>query len=58
MTEQAMNAELQAQMLADSKVGSSPVEVEIVQHDIILLAVISDKEKRAGSWSMPGQRTA
>ena len=43
---QAMAAELQAQLLADFEITSSPVDVEIVQGDIILLGVISEKEER------------
>jgi len=46
LAEQAMAAELRAQLLADFKVTSTPVEVEIVQGDIVLLGVISDKEER------------
>ncbi|MDD3313757.1 BON domain-containing protein [Pseudodesulfovibrio sp.] len=46
LEEQAMSAELRAQLVADLKVTSTPVEVEIVQGDIILLGVISDKEER------------
>ncbi len=45
--EQAMAAELKTQLLADFDVTSSPVDVEIVQGDIILLGVISDKEERS-----------
>lgn len=44
--EQAMTVQLKAQLLADFEVTSSPIEVEIVQGDIILLGVISDKEER------------
>lgn len=43
---QAMYSELRAQLMADFEVTSSPVDVEIVQGDIILLGVISDKEER------------
>jgi hyperosmotically inducible protein len=43
---QAMYAELRAQLTADFEVTSSPVDVEIVQGDIILLGVISEKEER------------
>jgi len=43
---QAMYAEIRAQLTADFEVTSSPVDVEIVQDDIILLGVISDKEER------------
>lgn len=44
--DQATYAELRAQLMADFKVASTPVEVEIVQGDIILLGVIKDKEER------------
>ncbi|MEF2229894.1 MAG: BON domain-containing protein [Pseudodesulfovibrio sp.] len=43
---QAMAAELRTRLLADFEVASSPVAVQIVQGDIILLGVISDKEER------------
>ena len=43
---QAMYAELRAQLTADFEVTSSPVDVEIVQGDIILLGVISEREER------------
>jgi len=43
---QAMAAELRAQLLADFEVTSSPVAVQIVQGDIILLGAISEKEER------------
>ena len=43
---QAMAAELQAQLLADFEITSSPVDVEIVQGDIILLGAVSDKAER------------
>lgn len=43
---QAMYTELKAQLLADFEVTSSPIDVEIVQGDIILLGVISDKTER------------
>ncbi|BDQ35082.1 BON domain-containing protein [Pseudodesulfovibrio portus] len=46
LTEQAQYAELRAQLMADFEVTSSPIEVEIVQNDIILLGVIADKEER------------
>ena len=45
-TEQAMYAELRTQLTADFEVTSSPIDVEIVQGDIILLGVIADKEER------------
>jgi len=44
--EHALATELKAQLLADFEVTSSPISVEIVQGDIILLGVISDKEER------------
>lgn len=44
--EQTMYAELKTQLTADFEVTSSPIDVEIVQGDIILLGVISDKEER------------
>ena len=43
---QTMYAELRAQLTADFEVTSSPVDVEIVQGDIILLGVISEREER------------
>lgn len=46
LSKQAMYAELRTQLMADFEVTSSPVDVEIVQGDIILLGVISDKEER------------
>ncbi len=46
ITEQAMQAGLKAQLMADFEVTSSPIDVEIVQGDIILLGVISDKAER------------
>lgn len=46
LAEKAKYAELQAQLLADFEVTSSPIEVEIVQGDIILLGVIKEKEER------------
>lgn len=46
ISEQAMYAELKAQLMADFEVTSSPIDVEIVQGDIILLGVISDKTER------------
>jgi len=58
LAEQARYAELRAQLMADFDVTSSPVEVEIVQGDIILLGVIADKEERgrimAHALSMAG----
>jgi hyperosmotically inducible protein len=45
-SEQAQYAELQTQLMADFEVVSSPIEVEIVQGDIILLGVVHDKEER------------
>lgn len=47
MTEAAMSAEIRAQLLADFEVTSSPVTVEVIQGDIVLLGVISDKDERA-----------
>lgn len=44
--EQALWAELEAQLLADYEVTSSPIEVDVIQGNIILLGVISDKEER------------
>lgn len=46
LTEQAQYAELRAQLMADFEVTSSPIDVEIVQGDIILLGTIKDKEER------------
>ena len=43
---QTMYAELRAQLTADFEVTSSPVDVEIVQGDIVLLGVISEKKER------------
>lgn len=44
--EQAMATELKAQLMADFEVTSSPISVEIVHGDIILLGVIADKQER------------
>ena len=56
--DQAKSTELQAQLMADFKVASTPIEVDIVQGDIILLGVIADKEERdrimAHAMSMDG----
>ena len=46
LTEQAQYAELRTQLMADFEITSSPIDVEIVQGDIILLGVIKDKEER------------
>ena len=46
IAEKAMETELKAQLLMDYEVTSSPIDVEIVQGDIILLGVISDKTER------------
>lgn len=46
LEEQATAAEIEAQLLADYQVTSSSLTVEVVQGDIILLGVISDKEER------------
>lgn len=58
LTEQARYAELRTQLLADFEVTSSPIEVEIVQGDIILLGVIADRKERdrimAHALSMEG----
>lgn len=43
---QAMWAELEAQLMADFEVTSSPLDIEVVQGNIILLGVISDKVER------------
>jgi hyperosmotically inducible protein len=45
-SKQAMYADIRAQLTADFEVTSSPIDVEIVQDDIILLGVISDKKER------------
>jgi len=44
--EQATYAELQTQLMADFEVTSTPIEVEIVHGDIILLGVIKEQEER------------
>ncbi|MCJ2164598.1 MULTISPECIES: BON domain-containing protein [unclassified Pseudodesulfovibrio] len=44
--EQARYTELKTQLLADFEVVSTPIEVEIVQGDIILLGVIAEKDER------------
>lgn len=44
--EQATVTELKAQLMADFEVTSSPIDIEIIQGDIILLGVISDKQER------------
>lgn len=41
-----MEAELSAQLMADFEVTSSPITVEVVQGDIVLLGVIADKDER------------
>ena len=46
LTEQAQYAELRTQLMADFEITSSPIDVEIVQGDIILLGTIKDKEER------------
>ncbi len=46
LSDQAMYAEIKAQLMADFEVTSTPIDVEIVQGDIILLGVISQKEER------------
>lgn len=46
MSEQALAIQVKAQLLADFEVTSSPVSVEVVQGDVVLLGVISDKEER------------
>ncbi|MBG0791723.1 MAG: BON domain-containing protein [Desulfovibrionaceae bacterium] len=43
---QTRYAELRAQLMADFEVTSSPIDVEIVQDDIILLGTIKDKAER------------
>ncbi|WP_319582014.1 BON domain-containing protein [uncultured Pseudodesulfovibrio sp.] len=57
-SDQAMYAELRTQLMADFEVTSTPVEVQIVQGDIILLGVIHDKPERdrimAHALSMDG----
>lgn len=45
-SEQALATELKTQLMVDFEVTSSPIDVEIVQGDIILLGVISDKNER------------
>lgn len=44
--DQARYAELQAQLMADFEVTSTPIQVDIVQGDIILLGVVQDKDER------------
>lgn len=46
LEEQGTWAKLEAQLLADYEVTSSPLEVEVIQGNIILLGVISDKKER------------
>jgi hyperosmotically inducible protein len=57
-SDQATYADLRAQLMADFEVTSTPVEVQIVQGDIILLGVIHDKAERdrivAHAMSMEG----
>lgn len=57
-SDQATYAELQTQLMADFEVTSTPIEVEIVQGDIILLGVVHDKAERdrvvAHAMSMEG----
>jgi len=43
---QEMIMKVKAQLMADFEVTSSPLNIEIVQGDIILLGVISDKQER------------
>lgn len=44
--EAAMQVELQAQLTADFEVTSSPIVVEIVHGDVVLLGAISDQDER------------
>lgn len=44
--EKALQTEIEAQLMADFEVTSTPVELKIVQGDVILLGVIADKEER------------
>lgn len=44
--EQSMATEIKAQLMVDYEVTSSPIDIEIVQGDVILLGVIADKEER------------
>jgi hyperosmotically inducible protein len=44
--DQARYAELRTQLMADFEVTSTPIEVEIVQGDIILLGAIQNREER------------
>ncbi|MEZ7198208.1 BON domain-containing protein [Pseudodesulfovibrio karagichevae] len=57
-SDQAKYAELRTQLMADFDVTSTPVEVQIVQGDIVLLGVIHDKAERdrivAHAMSMEG----
>jgi len=46
LEEQALYAELSTQLMMDFKVVSTPVTVDIVQGDVILLGVVADKEER------------
>lgn len=46
VSEQATALQIKTQLLADFEVTSSPISVEVVQGDVILLGVISDKEER------------
>nr|WP_321512769.1 BON domain-containing protein [uncultured Pseudodesulfovibrio sp.] len=44
--EKAKYAELQTQLMADFEVTSTPIDVEIIHGDMILLGVIKDQEER------------
>jgi hyperosmotically inducible protein len=46
ISDTAMYTDIRTQLLADFDVTSSPVDVEVIQGDIVLLGVISDKEER------------
>lgn len=46
ISEQAMAIKVKAQLLADFDVTSSPVSVEVLQGDVVLLGVISEQEER------------
>lgn len=46
LEKQAMYLDLKTQLVADFQVTSAPVEVEIIQGDIVLLGVIADPKER------------
>lgn len=44
--DQALATEIKTQLMVDFEVTSSPIDIEIIQGDVILLGVIADKKER------------